>query len=222
MLINLLTATAQNTKPTLIKIVVKVVLYRSTPKTISVRSPKIEYCLIVNKTHKSLKFKTSIVRSSAQSSVIKITRNRVNIDRERRELHLEQQVKEHFETYDCVVTKNTLESSNSLFNLAKANYENKIVETLIVRLNRPSLIQKEIIQDLVNDSNTFAINIVSSFEISPEKRVDLAAIIQKQISKKARLVFTLRKNFKSLIELDTKNFKIYWNLQYYLIEVKST
>ena len=222
MLINLLTATAQNTKPTLIKIVVKIALYRPSPETISVRSPEIEYCLIVNKAHKLLKFNTSIVKLSAQSSVIKTIENRVATEREHRELHLEQPYKEHFETYDCVATKNALKSSDSLLNLAKANYENKIIETLIARLNRPSLIQKEIIQNLDNDSKTFTINIVSSFEISPEKKVDLTAIIQKRISEKAKLKFTIKRNFKSLIELDTESFKIYWNLQHYLIEVKST
>lgn len=221
MLINLLTATAQNTKPKILTIVVKFFLDRSTLKTITICSPEIAYCLVVNKIQKLPKFKISTEKLLPQSLAIKIIENKIAIKREYQKLYSNPPLKQYSETYNCVIVKHTFKSSDSLLNLAKVNFEDQIIEFLIVRLDRPSLVQKEIIHSLVGTNNSLVINIVSSFEISEPRKVDLAATIHERISKKAKLKFTIRKNSKSLIELDTDCFKIYCNLKHYLIEVKT-
>jgi|GEM_PF-3264882 len=215
MLFNLLIAKAHHSKPKVLIIIVKLLLHKSIAKNISANPPEIYYCLIVNQNYQ--------FNESWLDSFNRLDRTSCQIKKTPINSQLNQKYCKLFElkTFDYLAINSALKSPDSLLNLAKGNFESKIVDTLIDRLNQPSPLQQEIITKAVYSKNLMPIDIISSFDISEKKRHKLIATIKQTITRKAKIKFKLVIDSKSKIELCTKEFKIYWNLKHYLIEVQT-
>jgi|GEM_PF-2451543 len=107
---------------------------------------------------------------------------------------------------------------STLLKIAKNSFEEKIVNTFIYRLNSPSLLLVEL-NKAISLYPKRTINICSSFEISKMQKQKLLTIIRKKINASAKVKFQLGKEFDFGIELQDYGYKIFSNLEYYLIEL---
>ncbi len=210
MLFNLLIAKARHSKPKVLTITIRFLLSKSIFikyrfKKILANQPEIHYCLRSNRDDR-------LIELNATSFETKKIYTTSQANREYCQIF-------NLKTFNYLAIKNALKSQDSLLNLAKDNFESKIVETFIDRLNRPSPLQQEIIAKTIYSKNYVSIDVVSSFKISEEKRNKLITTIKKTITAKANIRFRIVIDSKSKIELHAQEFKIYWNLKYYLIEV---
>ena len=214
MLFNLLIAKAHYSKP-ILTIIVKVFLNKFVIRNVSVKPLEVNYCSIVEREQKLIDFNLDRVEIS-EIAFFKIAEISIDSKLNRDSCNIF-----NIKTFNYLVLKSALKSHNSLLNLAKRNFESKIVETLIARLNQPSPLQQEIVTRTVKSGSLIAIDIISSFDISEKKRSELIKTIKQTIATKAKIKFRLAIDSKSKIELHAKEFKIYWNLKHYLIEVKT-
>ncbi len=114
-----------------------------------------------------------------------------------------------------------LTSRKALLDLANANLEAQIIETFIARLYNLDEFQREKINTTPISNPQSIITIRSSLTIPDEKRDQLITAIHQQITNNAEVKFETVEDFICGIELRYGGYKISWNIEHYLTELKS-
>ena len=116
--------------------------------------------------------------------------------------------------------KSLLKSSKLLLNLAKVDFEQKIIDTFVKRLYHPTPLQLELINNNSISEADRLITIVSSFKISQENQVRLIAAMEEIIASNIKVKFKIAKDLICRIELCDRSYKIAWDLEHYWTELE--
>ena len=114
-----------------------------------------------------------------------------------------------------------LTSRKTLLDLANANLESQIIETFIERLYNLDELQTEKISNTSISNSQPVVTIRSSFTIPNEPRTRLIAAIREQIAANGEVQFEMVEDFICGIELRYGGYKIAWNIEHYLQELKA-
>ena len=110
--------------------------------------------------------------------------------------------------------------SKALLQVAKISYEQKMVNAFIARLNSFNSLQQELNKGASRYVNRM-IDIYSSFEMSEQQKQQFIATVQIKINPTARLNFQVSQRFDRGIELCDRGYRIFGNLDHYIIELKT-
>ncbi len=223
---NLFIATAQNIKPLILTIVVKLFLDKPFTKTVNIQPEETKHQFVISRINKTAKFdlERANLPVTSWNEIRELTKKEIRLQGNRNFGSIFSNLGGLTSGYDIdgsLTMEIALKSHQALLNLAKVNFEEKIIATFINHLYHPSLLQTEIINNIVKSSNSI-IKIVSSFDISEPKKIQLITAVRETITTRAKIQFELQTNFSSRIELRTRYFKIHWNLRHYLIEIEAT
>lgn len=116
----------------------------------------------------------------------------------------------------------SLATRKALVDLANANLEEQVVETLINRLYNLDDSQLNAIRARPVPNPHPLVTISSSFVISDEKKEHLTTAIHKQITTDAKVKFEIDKELICGIELRDRGYKISWNVNNYLKELEAS
>jgi F-type H+-transporting ATPase subunit b len=114
----------------------------------------------------------------------------------------------------------TLATRKALSDLANADLETQIIETFIGRLRKSDRSQLATNLD-TSVSNDLSILINSSFTISDEQKTALINAIREKITQDAEIQFAIEEVLICGIELRYGGYKISWNVNSYLTELKT-
>jgi len=110
----------------------------------------------------------------------------------------------------------------ALADLANANLEGQIVETLINRLYNLNDSQLNTIRAAPVPNPHHVITIFSSFTIPDDRKEYLTAAIREQIASDAEIQFEIKPDLICGIELRDRGYKISWNVENYLRELEAS
>jgi len=110
----------------------------------------------------------------------------------------------------------------ALSDLANADLEGQIVETLINRLYNLDDSQLNAIRAAPVPNPHHVITIYSFFTISSNQKESLVAAIHEQIASSAEIHFEIKENLICGIELRDRGYKISWNVENYLRELEAS
>jgi F-type H+-transporting ATPase subunit b len=121
---------------------------------------------------------------------------------------------------DSLSQQITLATRKALSDLANADLETQIIETFIGRLRKSDRSQLATNLD-TSVSNDLSILINSSFTISDEQKTALINAIREKITQDAEIQFAIEEDLICGIELRYGGYKISWNVNSYLTELKT-
>ena len=101
----------------------------------------------------------------------------------------------------------------------KYNFEAEIIDTFVQRINCPTPLHIELINNASKLDRERTIVIISSFPISKQKSNYLISAIRGRIADSAKIKFQIRKSITNKIELCDLGYRISWNLKHYITDL---